>query len=115
MAYSLARHIWLRRLEPRIVPSTAVSLVSAADGPVVSTTPGGKSTTSNDGFGFQRSIVSSDGRFSVFVSTAANMVAGQIDLNNGPDIFQYDRKLKTVTLVSHAADLPTTASNRSSA
>lgn len=46
--------------------------------------------------------ISADGEFVVFQSTAASMVAGGVDTNQGQDVFLWDRSTDTVTLVSHA-------------
>jgi Tol biopolymer transport system component len=50
---------------------------------------------------------SADGRYAVFLSTAVNVVPGQVDRNStGYDVFLVDRVAGTTTLVSHAAGLP---------
>jgi len=55
--------------------------------------------------------VSSDGRWIVYNSDAVNLVHGQVDNNNQPDIFLYDSTTGGTTLVSHAAGSPLTAGN----
>ena len=52
---------------------------------------------------------SADGRFVVFASTGTNFFPGQLDTNNGTDIFLRDRTSGTTTLVSHVPDSATTA------
>ena len=57
---------------------------------------------------------SADGRYAVFLSTAVNVVPGQVDSNDGQDVFLVDRVAGTTTLVSRAAGLPTTAGDSES-
>ncbi|HEV2856582.1 MAG TPA: hypothetical protein VHC97_27595 [Thermoanaerobaculia bacterium] len=60
--------------------------------------------TSADSFGTSaQPALSADGRYVAFLSTAANLVPGQVDDNNAEDVFLHDRLLGTTTLVSHAA------------
>ena len=54
--------------------------------------------------------ISGDGRFIAFNSEASNLVAGQVDANEG-DVFLLDRQSNTMTLVSHAADNPLRSSS----
>ena len=62
------------------------------------------------GAGFEsRWRLSADGRFVAYSSDSANLSAGQIDGNDGADVFSWDRTLGTSTLVSHAAGSPATA------
>ncbi len=58
-------------------------------------------------------FVSDDGRFVVFVSNANNLVAGQVDTNNGDDAFLRDRQLGTTILLSHTGDGVTAANGQS--
>jgi len=44
---------------------------------------------------------SADARWTVFASSAPNLVSGQIDTNQVDDVFLYDRDNGSVTLVSH--------------
>lgn len=44
--------------------------------------------------------ISADGRFIVYVSQAADLVAGQIDFSETPDLFLYDREAGTNTLIT---------------
>ncbi len=48
-------------------------------------------------------VVSADGNYVLFLSHAANLVAGQIDPSTRNDVFLYDRVADTLTMVSHAA------------
>ena len=48
-------------------------------------------------------VVSVDGRFVVFASDATNLVTAQSDVNNGSDVFLFDRLSETTRLVSHAS------------
>ncbi|MCK6472089.1 MAG: PKD domain-containing protein [Planctomycetes bacterium] len=63
---------------------------------------------------FQPSMVSEDGRYTVFVSTAANLFAGQNDNNSASDVFLFDRVTGTISLVSHLAGQPNTSVNGAS-
>jgi len=105
----------LERLEGRCVPAGAVSLVTRAEPSIVVDTAGGESFPVDNGGrlsdGRPGMSVSADGRFSVVVSTAANLVPGQTDINNEYDVFLYDRVTDEITLVSHAAGAPAQAGN----
>jgi hypothetical protein len=46
--------------------------------------------------------LSADGRFTVFTSTATDLVPGQADRNNNQNVFLYDKQTATVTLVKPA-------------
>jgi hypothetical protein len=50
--------------------------------------------------------ISADGRYVAFKSSAPNLVAGQIEVNDRDDVFLRDRDTGTITLVSHAAGNP---------
>ncbi len=56
--------------------------------------------------------LSANGRWTVFFSAAANLSPGQIDDNQGGDVFLYDRISGTVTLVSHTARSDRTAGDQ---
>jgi Tol biopolymer transport system component len=74
----------------------------------------GAAETTGSGTGFTRGqspLPSIDrvGRYVAFLSTASNLVPGQVDLNAtghgaSKDVFLYDRVARTTALVSHAAD-----------
>jgi len=91
-------------LERRIVPNGTISLISTSIAGPASATAGGQSE-----FGMYyagtllpgQSQISSDGRYVVFASTSANLISGQIDKNNGLDVFLYDRTIDQISLVSH--------------
>ncbi len=53
-------------------------------------------------------VISADGRYVAFVSSARNLVAGQVDLQLQPDVFLFDRVTGAVTLVSRSAASPRT-------
>src|SRR5262249_38165832 len=55
--------------------------------------------------------MSNDGRYVVFVSASGTVVPGQVDTNNGGDIFLYDRQTDSVRLVSHIPSNNLTAAN----
>jgi Tol biopolymer transport system component len=59
-------------------------------------------------------VLSADGRWAAFTSTAPNLVAGQNDANDGADVFLLDRQSGTVTLVSHSALSPATTGTKPS-
>lgn len=80
---------------------TTVDLLSAAAAPSA-TVPG------------QDASVSDNGRYVVFSSTAANIVAGQVDTNNTSDIFLLDRQTGVTNLVSHTVSQTTAANFASS-
>ena len=52
--------------------------------------------------------ISADGRFLTFASPDNDLVPGQVDGFNSPDIFSFDRIAGTITLLSHTADSPVT-------
>jgi Tol biopolymer transport system component len=59
-------------------------------------------------------VISADGRFIAYASTAPDLVPGQQDLNQAADVFLYDRAARTTVLVSHAATPTATADVASS-
>ena len=59
-------------------------------------------------------MLSSNGRYVLFGSAAANVLAGQVDTNGTADVFLFDRVTETVTLVSRSTAGPTTTGNGSS-
>jgi Tol biopolymer transport system component len=65
-------------------------------------------------YSLDRSRLSADGRFVVYVSAAANLVPRQLDANGQGDVFLYDRLQGTTVLVSHAAGSPGRAGDRRS-
>ncbi|HET9210825.1 MAG TPA: hypothetical protein VFR03_10535 [Thermoanaerobaculia bacterium] len=56
--------------------------------------------------GRHRALISADGRWTVFYSTASDLVAGVSDTNGSGDVFLYDRLSGAVSLVSFAAGSP---------
>ncbi|HJX29575.1 MAG TPA: hypothetical protein VJ885_16860, partial [Thermoanaerobaculia bacterium] len=48
-------------------------------------------------------VISADGRYVAFHSDATDLVPGQVDANDGSDVFLFDRVTGTMTLVSRAA------------
>jgi Tol biopolymer transport system component len=61
-----------------------------------------------------QAVLSADGRWVGFRSYATNLAAGQVDSpGNSPDMFLWERDTGTVTLVSHQAGQPTTATGQS--
>lgn len=70
--------------------------------------------TSNVQGNLQPKMVSDDGRYTVFVSTAVNLFAGQTDANSASDVFLFDRVTGTTSLVSHLAGQPANSGNGAS-
>jgi len=56
-------------------------------------------------------VLSADGRYVAFLSSAPDISPGQEDENTLLDVFLHDRVLGTTTLVSHAAGSPTRAAS----
>jgi Tol biopolymer transport system component len=54
------------------------------------------------GCGVLSAAISADGRFVAFASSAPDLVPGQQDVNQGYDVFLYDRTTRKTSLVSHA-------------
>jgi len=52
--------------------------------------------------------VSDDGRFTVFISDAPNLVPNEVDTNLNMDVYLYDNKTATKIMLSHAAGSPAT-------
>ena len=73
----------------------AVALASRRAGPASATA---NAASHLSGGQYQQLAVSDDGRYTVFVSDAGNLVAG--DANNLPDVYLFDRATGQVTLVS---------------
>lgn len=66
----------------------------------------GGSDTGNDAS--SGGSVSADGRYIAFTSEATNLVSGQSDTPNSPDVFLFDTETQAITLVSHASGTPST-------
>jgi Tol biopolymer transport system component len=77
---------------------------------LVSRRSGTAETTGNGAS--DRPVVSADGRYVAFRSTATDLVDGQVDTNLGGDIFLFDRTTGTTVLASHKAGSPARAGNR---
>ncbi len=93
--------------------AASVDLASRIDPPPAPQTAAGGGGLA---FFFAPPSVSADGRYAVFLSSAANLVPGQQDVNgraeNGSlDVFLADLVAGGVTLVSHAMGLPATTGN----
>ena len=88
-----------------LLPGTAragkVELVSRA-------APGGQAQAVGQTGG---ALISADGNWVAFASTAPDLVPGQADGNSANDVFLVNRATNAVTLVSHAAGSPTRAGN----
>ncbi len=67
------------------------------------------------GDGFDLKVgVSTDGRFVAYSSASPGLAAGQIDANEGADVFLWDRTLGLSILVSHRAGGATTTASEAS-
>src|SRR5207244_10010249 len=55
--------------------------------------------------------VSGDGRYTVFLSTAANLVTNQVTVNSQANVFLFDKQAGTITLVNHVPGLANTTGN----
>ena len=80
---------------------------------LVSHTSGSPATTANAASGAQV-VLSADGSTLAFASMATDLVAGQVDSNHAQDVFLYDRRTGTTTLVSQAAGSPGVTANAES-
>jgi hypothetical protein len=89
-----------------------ITLVSKGDTSVGPSAAGGVVDPAPYALG---ALTSDDGRFTVFTSTAANLVMGSSDGNAGSDVFLYDRSSGTTTIVSHAVGAPLQTGNGVSA
>jgi hypothetical protein len=79
---------------------------------LVSHTSDSMTTTGNGrSLGGGMGSISADGRFIVYISTATNLVSGQVDSNNGFDTFLYDRLTGVNSLVTHNSSSLITAAN----
>lgn len=71
----------------------------------------GTAATAGDWYSFAP-VLSGDGRWVAFASSATNLVAGSTDTNNSPDVFLFDRDSGQTLLVSRAAGTAATAADR---
>jgi Tol biopolymer transport system component len=70
----------------------------------------GQPATAANGSGSQ-ALISADGNYVAFTSSATNLVAGQVDGNAGQDVFLYHRPSGTLTLVTAKGGTTTTTAN----
>jgi hypothetical protein len=76
---------------------------------LVSHTPGSATTTGANSS--HTPSISADGAVVTFTSFAGNLVSGQNDPGDDPDVFVFERSSREVKLVSHARDSATTAAD----
>jgi len=95
----------LALFEERTAPASFNTLISRAD--LATTTETASGTTRFD----KAKIVSDDGRYLAFTSTAGNVITGQVDGNNDSDVFVYDRATNTTELISRAFGSSATTGN----
>jgi Tol biopolymer transport system component len=62
-----------------------------------------------------QAVISGNGRYVAYRSTATDLISGQIDSPDSFDVFLYDRESRRTTLVSHALGAPLQAGNLGSA
>jgi Tol biopolymer transport system component len=86
-----ARRLAVEELEARTLPTTLAPL----------TTFNPFLASSDSAGGAAQALTSADGRFTVYASTAPNVVPGQVDTAVASNVFLYDRQTGTTTLVSH--------------
>jgi hypothetical protein len=68
-------------------------------------------TPSDSTGGASQALVSANGRYIVYTSTASNVVPGQVDTAVASNVFLYDRQTGTTTLVSHTPGSATTGAD----
>jgi Tol biopolymer transport system component len=69
-----------------------------------------RSSSPSSGAGAEHFALSADGGVVAFLSTAADLVPGQVDTNGAADLFAWSRLSGATTLVTHTAASRTTAS-----
>jgi Tol biopolymer transport system component len=97
-----------------LAAADSIELVSRVDPGALSDTAAGAGLPL-----FYPPSISRDGRFVAFLSTANNLVPGQVDRNanvgqQANDVFLYDRVARTTALVSHEAGSSTVTGNAES-
>ncbi len=97
----------VRESVPPPLAPVSLEAISKADPSLYSATP------ENESYPGSHST-SSDGRYVVFLSNGRNVVDGQIDTNEGYDIFVFDRLTQTTRLVSGAENSTTQTGNNPS-
>jgi Tol biopolymer transport system component len=99
-----AGRLVVERLEDRTLPALLAPLTNFSPALPPSDSAGGAAQALN----------SADGRFTVYTSTAANLVPGQVDTAVASNVFLYDRQTGTTTLVSHTPGSATTGADGNS-
>jgi Tol biopolymer transport system component len=74
-------------------------------------TAGGESVLPSGSYGLPCCAVSATGRYVVFLSNASDLVTGQVDANEGQDVFLRDVTSGATLLVSHSSTSPLRAGN----
>jgi hypothetical protein len=85
----------------------SVNVLSLASGTPLATGNGPSELT-------PQSSVSNNGRYTVYESTATNLVANQSQQSNSVNVFLYDSQAGSTVLISHAAGDPATAATGTS-
>jgi Tol biopolymer transport system component len=94
------------------VESTDLFLYERATGNTVLVSHAASSpATAGNGSSWGGSVVSSDGRFVAFTSSATDLIAGQVDTNGEPEVYLYDRVAGSTVLVSHQPGSALTTGN----
>lgn len=100
-----SRRVCLEHLEPKRL-LTAYSIDLASKTAVYSHTAGGASSIYNPRThfgpvpGIEGGVISQDGRYVAFVSSAANLVAGANATPNTSNVYRFDRQTGNIVLVS---------------
>jgi Tol biopolymer transport system component len=99
---------------PQIPFQDHAYLVDAVTGAVTLVSHSAGSPASPCAQGGSAAAISRDGNAVLFLSGCSDLVAGQINGANPANLFLYDRRTGTNTLISHRAGAPTVAANGAS-
>ncbi|MFL5330334.1 MAG: hypothetical protein ACJ8C4_15645 [Gemmataceae bacterium] len=112
----------LQRLEDRLAPAGIISLVSQAEPSLYADTGGANSYIDHDpesGPRMPHNYVSADGRYTVLLSNAPNLISAQLNtpgfdtaqIAGGGSVFVYDHLTHVAELISHKAGATATVAN----
>lgn len=102
------RRLGMLGLEDRVTPSSGTVSLAGPGGVLNVQSESSMWTSTFNEWGSRQ--ISDDGRWTVFLSEANNLVPGQV-ANPGSDVFLFDRVSGTTTLVSRAAGTTATEGN----
>ena len=94
-----------------MVPTMVLYVASALGATTVELVSRAAEPTLGRGLTGVLASISGDGRYAVFVANAPNVLVGQVDDNQGEDVFLYDRTIGDTTLVSHVPGMPLRAAD----